>query len=79
MKNEDILTTVVRVKGSDTHKVVPVKSTGPIDKGLWLECSKCIGRIYVGAQISKGDIICKNILNTGVDIICTRGITSYSK
>lgn len=79
MKNKDILTTVVRVKGSDTHKVVPVKSTGPIDKSLWLECSKCIGRIYVGGQISKGDIICKNILNTGVDIICTRGIVNYSE
>ena len=36
MKNKDILTTVVRVKGSDTHKVVPVKSTGPIDKSLWI-------------------------------------------
>ena len=61
MKDKDIFTTVVRVKGSDTHKVVPVRSTGPIDKCLWLECSKCIGRIYMGAKISRGDVICKNI------------------
>lgn len=79
MKNSDILTTIVRVKGSNTHKVVPVRSSKPIDKALWLECSKCIGRIYVGSNISKGDIVCKNILNTGVDIICTRGIEKYTK
>lgn len=79
MKNKDILTTVVRVKGSNTHRVVPVRSTGPIDKSLWLECSKCIGRIYMGGEISKGDIVCKNILNTGIDIICTRGIGNYTE
>lgn len=79
MKEKDILTTVVRVKGSETHKVVPVRSTAPIDKSLWLECSKCIGRIYVGPQIARGDVICKNILNTGVNIICTRGIINHTK
>jgi CxxC motif-containing protein len=69
----DILTTLVRIKGSK-YNVVPVKSSKPIDKKLWIECSKALSRIYVGAPINIGDIVCKNILNTGVDIVCTKNI-----
>ncbi len=72
MKDKDILTTIVRVKGSAERRVVSVKSSEPIDKSLWLECSKCLSRIYVGPQTLEGDVICKNILNTGVDIVCTK-------
>jgi CxxC motif-containing protein len=71
--NSGILTTIVRIKGSN-HNVVPVKSTKPIDKKLWIECSKALSRIYVGAPIKIGDMVCKNILNTGVDIICTKNV-----
>lgn len=74
MNKNDVLTTVVRVKGSNDRKVIPVKSSKPIEKKLWVECSKCLGRIYVGPQTKAGDIICKNILNTGVDIICTKSV-----
>lgn len=72
-EKKDILTTLVRVKGSKV-KVVSVKSTEPIEKRLFLECSKVLGMIYVSAPVSKGDLVCKNILNTGVDIIATKSI-----
>ncbi|MBU5593401.1 DUF1667 domain-containing protein [Clostridium sp. MSJ-4] len=68
--NKRIFTTLVRMKGSSKHTVVPVKSSAPIDKSLWIECSKALSRLHVGPPISIGDIICKNILNTGVDIVC---------
>lgn len=68
-----VLTTLVRIKGA-RYNVVPVKSTKPIDKSLWIECSKALSRIYVGAPIRIGDIVCKNVLNTGVDIVCTKNI-----
>lgn len=71
-KSKGILTTLVRVKSSKVVRVVPVKSTAPIDKKLWLECSKALSRVYVGVPIRIGDMVCKNILNTGVDIVCTR-------
>lgn len=74
MNNSDIFTSVVRVKSSSKYKVVPVKSTAPVDKELWREFSKVIGRIYVSIPINIGDIICRNILNTGIDIVCTRKI-----
>lgn len=71
--NKKIFTSIVRIKGSK-YPVVPVKSSQPIEKELLVECSKVLSRIHVGAPIKCGDIICKNILNTGVDIICTRSI-----
>ena len=69
----DILCTLVRIKGANSN-VVPVKSSKPIDKKLWVDCSRALSRIYVGAPIKIGDVVCKNILNTGVDIICTKNI-----
>lgn len=70
--NKDVFTSIVRVKGSDKYKVVSVKSSEEVDKKLWVELSKVLGRIYVNIPINSGDIICKNILNTGINIICTR-------
>ena len=74
MGKKDIFTSVVRVKGSDRFKVVPVKSSDAVDKELWIEMSKVVSRLYVSVPIKMGSIICKNILNSGVDIICTRDI-----
>lgn len=71
--SSDIFTTLVRIKGSD-YNVVPVKSTKPIEKRLWIDCSKALSRLYVGAPISIGDIVCQNLLNTGVDIVCTKNM-----
>ncbi|MBZ9684803.1 DUF1667 domain-containing protein [Clostridium estertheticum] len=73
-ENYAVLTTLVRVKGSDLCNVAPVKSSKPIDKKLWIECSKALSRIHVGPPLKIGDVVCKNILNTGVDIICTKNI-----
>ena len=73
-EDEEVLTTLVRIKGSDLCNVVPVKSSKPINKKLWIECSKALSRIHVGPPIKIGDVVCKNILNTGVDIICTKNI-----
>jgi CxxC motif-containing protein len=74
MGSKAIFTTVVRVKGNDKYKVVPVKSSSEVDKELWIELSKVVSRIYVSIPIRRGSVICKNILNTGIDILCTRDI-----
>ena len=70
---EGIFTSLIRVKGGSVN-VVPVKSTKPIKKELWIECSKALSRLYVGVPTKIGDIVCSNILNTGVDIVCTKNI-----
>ena len=71
---EDIFTSLVRIKGDNKNKVVSVKSSKEIDRSLFVEFSKVLGRIYVSTPINIGDIVCRNILNTGVDIICTKSI-----
>lgn len=71
---KDIFTSLVRVKGNENHKVVSVKSDKMVDSSLFVEYSKVLSRIYVSTPINIGDIICRNILNTGVDIICTKKI-----
>lgn len=76
MDNKEIFTSVVRVKGSERYKVIPVKSSAEVEKSKWIQLSKVISRIYVSVPIKKGSIICKNILNTGLDIICTKDILS---
>lgn len=71
---KEIFTSLVRVKGSDKHKVVSVKSNKPVDISLFFELSKVLARLYVSVPVQIGDIICKNILNTGIDIISTKKI-----
>ena len=73
-EDKEVLTTLVRMKGSNLCNVVPVKSSKPISKKLWIECSKALSRIHVGPPIKIGDVVCNNILNTRVDIICTKNI-----
>ena len=74
MENKAIFTSVVRVKGNNKYKVVPVNSSEEVDKSLWIEISKVLSRIYVSVPINLGSIICKNVLNTGIDIVCSRNI-----
>lgn len=69
-----IFTSIVRVKGSKKYKVVSVKSSKEVDLNIWVELSKVLGRLYISTPVKVGDIICKNILNTGIDIICTRDL-----
>ncbi|MCI5726859.1 MAG: DUF1667 domain-containing protein [Clostridium sp.] len=71
---KEVFTSLVRVKGNNEHKVVSVKSNREVDRELFIEISKVLSRIYVSTPINIGDLICKNVLNTGVDIICTRTI-----
>lgn len=73
INKKGIFTTIVRIKGSDCT-VVPVKSSDIIEKEKWVAISRALCRIYVGAPIKAGDVICKNILNTGVDIICSKTV-----
>lgn len=71
---EEVFTSVVRLRGSKKYNVVPVKSSKPICVSQWIEISKVLSRLYVGVPTRIGNIVCKNIMNTGIDIICTQNI-----
>ena len=52
----------------------PVKTKSGIPKKLNFEVMKVINSITVKAPIKCGDIIIKNILNTGIDLVATRSM-----
>ena len=64
------LTTTVKVDGGKAY-VVPVKSAGPVPKGMMFDCMKVINEAKVSAPVKIGDVVIKNILGTGVDIVAT--------
>ena len=53
MNNKEIFTSVVRVKGSERYKVIPVKSSSEVEKSKWIQLSKVISRLYVSVPIKK--------------------------
>lgn len=76
-KDKEIFTSIIRVKKNKEYKdykVVPVRTDREVPREMWIEISKVISRLYVNVPIKVGEVICKNILNTGIDIISTREI-----
>jgi len=49
-------------------------SEKPIPKNLMMKCMKELAKIRVRAPIKCGDIVCENILNTGVNTIASRDL-----
>jgi len=67
------ISSTVKVRGGFLE-MLPVKTTAPIPKGKIFGVMKEINKITVSAPIKTGEIIIKNVLNTGVDIAASRSI-----
>ena len=66
-----IVTSTVRVaRYPDT--VVSVKTASDIPRGKIEDCMKALADVTVTAPIRVGDVIVKNIADTGVNIVATR-------
>lgn len=68
-----IITSTVKIKDASLY-VLPVKTSKAVPKNLNFEIIKIINNLTVNAPIKLGDVIIKNILNTGADIISTRSL-----
>lgn len=66
-----ILTAAVLTKNLQL-KMVPVRTDAPIPKAKIFEAMDEIRKIVVAKPVSTGDIIIKNFLNLGVNLIATR-------
>ena len=66
-----VLTSIVKIKGG-IHACLPVRSNGPIPKAMLIDAVKSLKDVEVVAPVKMGDIIVKNIMGTGVDIIASR-------
>ena len=70
-----ILPTTAKVKNG-ALPLVPVKTTKPIPLEVIHDAMAVIGDVEVEAPIEVGDVIIKNILDTGADIVATRNLDS---
>jgi len=65
--------TTVRIKGA-SNPALPVRSTQPIPKDKIMDCTLELANIVVDAPVKAGDVIVKNPIGLGVDIIATRDV-----
>ncbi|QTL97671.1 DUF1667 domain-containing protein [Iocasia frigidifontis] len=70
-----ILPTTVRVING-VLPLVSVKTEKPIAKELLLDAMREIAKIEVEAPVYLGQVVKENLLDTGVDLIATRTISS---
>lgn len=66
-----VLTTTVPVAGGVRPRV-PVKTAGEVPKAMVLACARALAGVEVAAPVRAGDIVCRDILGTGVDVIAVR-------
>lgn len=58
----------------ENGRPVPVKSNTPVPKDKMFECMKIINAARVALPVKAGDIIVKNIVNSGSDIIAVQNM-----
>lgn len=66
-----MVTSTARIEGA-VHRRLPVKTSKGVPKGLVLRVCEEIGRIAVQAPVETGDVIIRDVLGTGVDVIASR-------
>ncbi len=68
-----VLTSTVKINGA-MMKRLPVRTKGDIPKSKVFQCMELLNHIEVYSPIKMGDIIAKNILGTGVDLIASKSM-----
>lgn len=68
-----IVTTTVKVSGGNTS-VVSVKTKADLPKEMMFDCIRALKEVTVQAPVEIGDVVLKNVLDTGVDIVATKKV-----
>ena len=68
-----VLTTTVQVRDGEIA-MLPVRTSQPIPRAKIIDAMQQIASITVNAPITVGDIICENVVNTGVALVACREI-----
>ena len=72
-----VLTSSVLVENGE-WPLVSIKSSRPVPKNKIFNVLKEIKKIKIDAPVNIGNIIIKNVAETGIDIIATKSIKSVS-
>ena len=70
---EMILTTTVKIK-SETSTLLPVKTSTSIPVDRLKKAMKKISKIKVKAPIYVGDIVCRNFIEKGINLVSTKTV-----
>lgn len=68
-----IVTSTVKIYGGELVRI-PVRTESDVPKALILSCMMAINKVVLNAPVKMGDVVIKNILNTGVDLITSRSM-----
>lgn len=66
-----VITSTVKLEGSYLN-LLPVKTNGSVPKGMMFDVMKALDSITVLAPVNVGDIIIKDVLGTGIDIVSSK-------
>lgn len=72
------LTTSVKVTGGEAP-LVSVKTTGSISKERLMEAMRLISEIAVEAPVALGQVIRKDFVEPGVDLVATKSVKTFSR
>ena len=65
-----VVTTTVPVVNGKTARV-PVKTALPIPKHKMMSCVRALKDVVLCAPVDMGDVVVRNVLDTGVDFVAT--------
>ncbi|XMB86650.1 DUF1667 domain-containing protein [Mycoplasmatota bacterium WC44] len=68
-----VVTSTVRIE-KGLYNRLPVSTNGEIPKGMIFDVMSEINKVVLKVPINCGDIIIKNVLETGVDIVASRSM-----
>lgn len=66
-----VIPTTVVIKNAMLPRL-PVKTAKPIPKGQIFDAMAAINQVVVEAPIKTGDVVLKNLLGLGIDVVSTR-------
>ena len=70
---EMILTTTVKID-SEISRLLPVKTDKPISKEKLKKAMKRVSKVQIKAPISVGDIVIRNFVDKGTNLISTKSV-----
>lgn len=73
-----VITSTVKLEGSYLN-MLPVKTNGSVPKEKMFEIMEVLANIEITAPVSVGDIIVKDVSNTGVDIVSCKTMKNTSR
>ena len=68
-----VVTSSVLVSGGSST-ILPVKTESDIPKNMIYDCVGALKNVVIKAPICIGDVVLKNVLNTGVNIVATKNV-----